>query len=496
MGTLSFELPATFSPAMLHDLEWSCVAGGPDNMPWPTEVEVAPGRLTLRRTAEDSGYLMVPTDLPGLGHLMGTTATLMERLLPYRLPIEQARGKVNQVRCQTADWQAGGLAVPDSFTQLLREATLAFGRAVTESAAERANQHAQNALALSYRAAHELVQSYVEQVFQIRHERSSVLDADLGVRLACRTPQGEEAAALLRTCNLVSIPLSWHTIEATEEQFHWQPHDDLLEWAVKQGLAVSGGPLVDFSSACLPHWLWKYEKDLSRLASLMCAYVEAVVRRYRGRIRRWQICTASNGANVLSLGEDELLWLTVRLAETARQVDPGIELAVGIAQPWGEYMAREECVHSPFIFADTLIRTGLNLSALDLELVMGVTPRGSYCRDLLETSRLLDLYALLGVPLRVTLGYPSASESDHQADPDLRVGSGHWRDGFSSPGQADWAAAFTTLAVAKPSVQGVQWVQWSDAEPHQFPHCGLVDASGGLKSALQPLQDLRAKHLR
>ena len=40
---------------------------------------------------------------------------------------------------------------------------------------------------------------------------------------------------------------------------------------------------------------------------------------------------------------------------------------------------------------------------------MGVTPRGSYCRDLLETSRILDLYALLGLPLRVTLGYPSSA---------------------------------------------------------------------------------------
>ena len=68
-------------------------------------------------------------------------------------------------------------------------------------------------------------------------------------------------------------------------------------------------------------------------------------------------------AGILSLGEDELLWLTVRLVEAARQVDPGLELIVGIAQPWGEYMALEDRIHSPFIFADTLIRAGLNLAA-------------------------------------------------------------------------------------------------------------------------------------
>ena len=123
--------------------------------------------------------------------------------------------------------------------------------------------------------------------------------------------------------------------------------------------------------------------------------------------------------NVLGLNEDELLWLTVRLAEAAKQIDPGLELSIGIAQPWGEYMALQERTHSPFIFADTLIRSGLQLAALDLELVMGVTPRGSYCRDLLEASRLLDLYALLGVPLRVTLGYPGGGHPRPGCDPAL-----------------------------------------------------------------------------
>ena len=77
-----------------------------------------------------------------------------------------------------------------------------------------------------------------------------------------------------------------------------------------------------------------------------------------------------------------------------------------MSQPWGEYMARAEHTYSPFVFADTLIRAGLKLAALDVEWVMGVTPRGSYCRDLLDASRVLDLYAMLGTPLQVSLAYP------------------------------------------------------------------------------------------
>jgi hypothetical protein len=62
--------------------------------------------------------------------------------------------------------------------------------------------------------------------------------------------------------------------------------------------------------------------------------------------------------------------------------------------------------------------------------------------------------------------------------------------------QAEWAAAYTALAVAKPYMQAVHWVQWSDAEPHPIPHCGLVDASGNIRPALQPLKQVREQHLR
>jgi hypothetical protein len=228
----------------------------------------------------------------------------------------------------------------------------------------------------------------------------------------------------------------------------------------------------------------------------MCQYVEQVIKRYRKRVRRWQLTAASNWASVLSLGEDELLWLTVRLAEAARQIDPTLELIVGIAQPWGEYMALEDRIQSPFIFADTLIRSALNLAALDIEIIMGIAPRGSYCRDLLETWRMLNLYMLLGVPLRVTLGYPASKALDSKADPDQRVGSGHWRGGYSPAVQAEWAAGFTALALCKPQVQAVHWVHLSDAAPHQFPNCGLLDARGNMRPALQQLRALREKHLR
>jgi len=127
--------------------------------------------------------------------------------------------------------------------------------------------------------------------------------------------------------------------------------------------------------------------------------------------------------------------------------------------------------------------------------VMGVTPRGSYCRDLLETSCLLDSYAELGVPLRVTLGYPSGSTVDPKADPELCVDAGHWHGGVHEAVQAEWAASFARLALCKPYVEAVNWVHFTDADVHQFPHCGLLDSAGKPKPSLEMFQRLRQTHL-
>jgi hypothetical protein len=474
----------------------ACVVGGPDNMPYPTQVRLDNGRLTVARNVDESGALVVPWQVHGGGLLMNSTATLIERTAPYQLPVELARGKVNQLRSQTSDWLAGGLLVSSGLLQQVRAATLAFTRAVTQTPGDQAAAHAQDALALAHGASDNLVLAYVDQVFQVRKQRMPRLDTVLGCRLGASVLSQETADDLVRAFNCVCLPFAWNEIEPAESDYKWGPQDAALDWALAHGFTVAAGPLIDFSKARLPDWLWLWERDLHSLASFMCDYVETVVKHYRGRIRSWQLTAASNYASLLGLGEDELLWLTVRLVEAARQADPTLDLVIGISQPWGEYMALDDRTHSPFVFADTLIRSGLNLSALDIELVMGVSQRGSYCRDLLEASRLLDLYALLGIPLRVTLGYPSAGGPDSAADPEMSVGAGFRHDGFSPAVQADCATALASLALCKPTIQGVFWTHFSDAEPHQFPHCGLLDTAGKAKPALYRLRELREKHLR
>jgi hypothetical protein len=506
MGVMTFLLPDGISAEARRELECAAVAGGPDNMPTPTDVSIGSGQLRTRRGTDESGYLVAPWEIDGVGRVMGTTATLMERTRPYSLLLELARGKVNQMRCQAADWRMGGLQLTPPLQQVIHDATLSFGKAVTSVSGNKPSagetQQTQQTLALAYRAAQQLVEAYVEQVFAIRHQRAAKLDATLSCRvqpISNGPPDFLKTGAIpyTKAFNHITIAFPWSDIEAEEGTYSWKGYDELVDWGVSQGLSITGGPLIDFSSVQLPPWLWLWERDVPSMASFMCKAIEATVRRYRQKIRRWLVSAGSNCARVLGLGEEELLGLTYRLAEAARQVDPSIELLLGVSQPWGEYMGTQDYNHSPFIFADTLIRSGLNnLSALDVELVMGVTQRGSYARDVLEASRLLDLYALLGVPLRVTIGYPASDVSDPLADPEMQINAGRWRGGFTPQIQAEWAAAFGTLALCKPFVQGVQWIHLSDSQPHQVPHAGLVDAKGQVRPAFERLLGLREQHLR
>lgn len=495
MGTMRFLLPPKLPEDALAELERASVAGGQDCMPYPTQAIVDDGELIVHRKVEESGSLQVPWNVTGAGRLMVSSATLMERLTPYNLNIELARGKINQLRGQMADWLQGGLLLGDSLTNQIQQATQLFGKAAAHAPSADAIGEAENALSHGFAAAGTLVDTYIQQVFQVRHLRQPRLDTWLACTLA-ELPSGTPADVLADSFNALQIRFCWQTIEASKDQLDWSAADALVEWAAARHIQMMGGPLVDFSGRDLPDWLWEKERDLLSLANYLTDFVATVVRRYHERIRTWQISAATNWAGVLAMGDDELLWLTVRMIDAIKRIDPTLEVIVGIAQPWGDYLAQQERNQSPFVFADTLLRTGVKLAGLELEMLQAVAPRGSYCRDTLDASRILDLYALLGVPLHVLLGYPSSQERDALADPDHNLRGGHWRGAFSPEMQADWLNAYANLCVCKPFVRAVRWTQFDDAVPHAYPHCGLIDAQGRSKPGLDVLRKLRMDHLK
>src|SRR4051812_4914066 len=100
MGTIHFQLPADLPSDLASALDQASMTGGQDHVPIVTVVSRDGLQLNLRRAGEESGCAIAPWAVEGAGRLMVSTATLIERHLPYQLAVELSRGKVNQLRNQ------------------------------------------------------------------------------------------------------------------------------------------------------------------------------------------------------------------------------------------------------------------------------------------------------------------------------------------------------------------------------------------------------------
>src|SRR5262249_36886126 len=234
MGIMNFQLPANFPADAVQELCRASIAGGQDTMPYPSVVEVKDGVMTVRRQLDESGFLLAPWPVAGAGPPMVSSATFMGRAEPYQLPLELARGKVNQVRGQASDWIIGGLVMPDELAERIHQASLSFSRAVVGGSSP---PEGQQAPLPGWQAAQQLVRAYMRQVFEIRHSRQAPLDTLLGCRLAS-VPGAQQSQALRDACNSVTISFPWNLIEPAESDYRWEPYDALVDWAIAQGFQV------------------------------------------------------------------------------------------------------------------------------------------------------------------------------------------------------------------------------------------------------------------
>ncbi len=487
MGEMTFLLPAGMDAASRRGLERACVAGGPESVPWPTMAVLEGDRLILTRETSESGCLHAPWQVEGSGRVMLSSCALMERNAPYRFLVELARGKLNQVRNQSWDWRSAGLELPVDFVDILQRAQQSFRTAVSATSPSVADLAATDTLEALTQCGHALVLAYIQQVFQLRRSRSEAAEFELGCRFDTPPPAGVEGA-LHDVGRFATLSFSWKEIERVQGSFNWEKADELMAWAEQAQFLLTGGPIIDLGVDSLPEWLLTGQHDVNHLARVMCRFAMAVVRRYHPRIRRWILTRGSNCSTAVHITEHAILWLNLRLAQTVRQIAPDAELVVTITRPWGDYMAVEDHEHSPFVFADMLLRSEINLAALEIEIVMASSGRESYARDLLDTSRLLDYYSLLGAPLRVSLGYPSLPPISEETE--LEATEGSWVGGVKPEVQSSWAEAFVPLALCKPYTQSVSWICCASNAANPMAECGLWDNQGQPRPALHELGKL------
>ena len=465
---------------------------GMDRVPWPVQARMDGEELVVNRSVSESGTLHVSWPVEGHGVLTLSTCTLMEQPEAYLLPLELARGTVDQLRNQIADWQLLGLVIPEAISAKVSEAIGRLGAAaVNQNEPAGSAVSAQRAIRVAVDAARDLTAAYVGQVFAARRrsatKASCWLAGDLGVSLLDNPTAGQ----FPRAFNAAAVPLRWREVETGEGSFHWSVCDKQIAWCKAQRLKVLGGPLLRLDAGGIPDWLCLWEGEFDNLISFASEYIAAAARRYLGKVDVWLATARANTADLLSLSEEETLRLSARAVQVIQEIDPDTPVVISIDQPWAEYMTRRAVDFPPWQFVEALIRSGSKLSGIALEVNMGYYPDGTLQRSLLEFSRQLDRWSLLGLPLLLSVTAPSGNHDDPNAARGAAASIGS-----TLQSQQAWIAQYLPLILAKSYVFGVIWNQLRDGEPHDFPHGGLFDAEEKAKPALQTLAAVRRTHLK
>lgn len=491
MGVMRFLVPANLIQNW-PEVEDAYICGY-DGRVFPTRVELDGNVVACRRQQSDSGKVHVCWPIEGFGRPFINTASLPEREEPYLLPLELARGKICQVRDQLAAWEMGGMHISDEFKVRHRQAHKLFGQAVGKQADfEACCELAQQAISEASHASELLVSSYADQRLVVRRKRSAKLPIQLGCHLAQFCPDDSTADVFGQAFTAASVPLRWADIEPEEGAYQWETTDWQVAWCLDQRLSLKGGPVLDFAPNGLPPWLSTWAHDILNLQSFVCDFVETALTRYAGRIRQWEVSAHVNTGGALGLSEENRLSLVARTLEVARQIDEENQLTIKVDRPWGDYQARGDHRLSPLQFVDALVRSGVGLSGVNLEIAMGYDCGCRTTRGLIDVSRLIDLWSCLGIPLHVALAFPSAITEDRLARPHIHTSDSdesHWTEAA----QAEFVEQYLPLLMAKQSVVSCFWTHLSDASTHDYPNAGLIDGSGETKPSFDQMVKCREK---
>ena len=490
-GALRFLVPIRDQTA--RDAERRAYLANYESVPWLCRNEWSSDEFHVQRSVRDSGYLHFPWQSEKHGVLMLSSATLAERDEPYNLALELARGTTYRLRQQMHDWLDQGLRGAEDSVKELKKAVSVFARAATSQSDPTLCQIlASESIDIALGVCGNLVGRYVDQVLEVRHRSAKQFSTLFGVNIGGGFPRADLANQIVTAFNTAVLPMHWRDIEIASGEYRWDILDNQIEWAHGAGLKIIAGPITALDQMSIPDWLYLWEGDGRGIASFVGNYAQRLAERYKDRINLWHCVASRANDERLGLSEDERLRILVTSIESLRAVDTKKPIMVSFDQPWSDHALHDD-ENSPWVFADALVRSNLNLSAIGLEFNFGYES-GCTMRDPMEISRRLDGWSTLGVPIVGYMTFPSGDSRNANL-----LGNESVRQEIASTLNTQWQAEqaeqMAHLLLSKRTVQGIIWNQWSDAASHVFPNGGLLDAENRAKPSLAKLRDFRMEHL-
>jgi hypothetical protein len=473
MGEFRFRVPVDwkldpYSSNAIHVI-------GLDGIPWPCRISVADESDTRKlisvvRNRDESGRVYVIYPLANRGEMLICTGTLPVREQPYELLTELARGTLNRLRNQISIWQEGGLAVSALVNDNVESAISLLSESILSDESERRDASARQSIELAMDAIFDLSNSFGEQISKFRREHDQLSNFWMA-NVVGRGQRFDESLSH-SAFDLLQVSLNPENVA---------PNERLTKGYGKDlGKRIIVGPWLDASIGGLSQHLIDVDDYQARKDKLLieCRHQLDNLPQTTSLIH---VVQGLNGIGHRHLSYPQQLQATVdmlRLVEESLIEQPTM---ISFDFPWAERLAGAVGGVHPLQIADSLLRQGLPISFLGLDINLDYWPNGSAIRDPLQWIDLIDVWAQLGLPLIICLRLPTNTPFDEDSTIADRTVN-QTRSNLTDQNRIDYLDTVLPMLVARPSVHGLVWNQWSDNDDTRFPYSGIVDSQGHEKT--------------
>ena len=481
MGEFRFRVPIDWNLDPYHANSIHVV--GLDGIPWPCQIERLDDPLdpkhsklfTVSRNRTESGKLYVVYPFRQWGELLVCTGTLPVRDKPYELLTELARGTLNRLRNQVSIWEEGGLTIPANVREQLELATNYLGEAILTPQPEHRNEIAEKSLEESARAIFCLADAFGEQISQVRREHPEM--SKFWIANAVGTGDQFTASVDRDEFDLVQVRLHPYGTKG--------PSKEQIESLSKRAIV---GPWLDASIGGMSQELINVDDFLARKDQLLIE-CRQMLRNLPSTTSLIHVVSGLNGTGHRHLSYPQQLQITsdvLRLIE-----DSPVELPTMISFdfPWAERLAGAVGGVHPLQIADSLLRQGLSISFLGLDINLDYWPNGSALRDPLQWIDLVDIWAQLGMPLVICLRCPFGEPED--SHPVETASRNQKRSNVTDAQRSEFLSVVLPMLVARPSVHGLVVSQWQDQDDRRYPYAGYVDTQGLIRPLATAIEQVR-----
>ncbi|MFN6205817.1 MAG: hypothetical protein ACK49R_05175 [Planctomycetota bacterium] len=470
MGLLKFKIPDCWPLERRQASSLHVV--GLDGIAWPCRIGREDQLLTVNRNKDESGHLFMAYPFPEDGELVVSTGTLPEGTTPYDLTRELARGTLNRLRNQLSNWQEGGLQLDEAILAAVQEATNALEQCIFATDSLLAEKAAAASLAASMRATFGLSQAFAEQITPIRRAQVNVPKFWFGARLR----QWDQAVAARLGGHFEIIQLD-----------HCTDLDPSIQNAIL-------GPLLDASPNGLSPALLEAD-DFDARRNLLMAEVREQAGNLPPAVKMIHAVAGLNGTGHRQLSYPQQLQAAIDVLQTLEDSGNRCPTMISFDGPWCEKLAWSVGGVHALQIADSLLRRGVTVNMLGLEIHLDYSPTGSLAREPLQWVELVDTWSQFGLPLvillRAPLGYEPPTAVGRPASGDLVINQP--RGGLQDHQRLRLLETVLPMLLARPAVQGIVWQQARDGDDPRYPGSGLLDDQLVPKPALHLFDQLREK---